>query len=300
MRGKSGRRLPAAAWATTGQFAYEPVRRRRRSRRVAPLRRRTSSTARTLDAAHSIAASRPRRCQRRSDTPFEELLEHAKRLLELERALFDSRLHIACAALGRHRYESVVGESRAARANVVGEPGGARCGADGAETGAGSPVDDADVRETILEGAVELQLAPTADGVYTKSGNLLARRADVIAVQRDVAAADENRPEEEAMAGQPGIEPAGSLGECRELHVAGGEAGPAQTAAMSLRWLHALELEHDRSARASSDRASGQARPRAHAHTQRCSRRHRPRMRALHESFLERVTFGARSRPRCL
>jgi len=65
-------------------------------------------------------------------------------------------------AFRRHGLEPVVRESRTARTEVVYEPGGARGRADRAEAYGCGCLDDADVRQPVLEGAIEAQLAPTA------------------------------------------------------------------------------------------------------------------------------------------
>ncbi len=86
---------------------------------------------------------------RRPDATVEQALELRERLLELERALLDPCLHVARCALGHHRLEAVIGESRAARTEIVGEPGGARRRADRAETRRRGGVDDADVGQPV-------------------------------------------------------------------------------------------------------------------------------------------------------
>ena len=91
MSGKSGSMFPAAANATTGQFAYEPVRRWTRATRspsrstthsVAP---RGLSTRDAADARSGLRVSAEHGCER----AVEERLEQLERLLELEVALLE-------------------------------------------------------------------------------------------------------------------------------------------------------------------------------------------------------------------
>ena len=104
MSGKSGRRLPAAARATAGQFAYEPVRRRTRADAIAvalddaEVAPRGLSTRPTPIARSEQPVLRPR--------PGARAGRAARRACrgdcsELERALLEARLHVAGGAAER-------------------------------------------------------------------------------------------------------------------------------------------------------------------------------------------------------
>ena len=94
--GKSGSRLPTAAWATDGQFAYEPVRSRTRPTR-SPSRSTTQVVApRGLSTRPMpIGASRRRERGRRLHGPVQQPVEQVEGLPQLERALLEPGLHVA-------------------------------------------------------------------------------------------------------------------------------------------------------------------------------------------------------------
>ena len=112
--------------------------------------------------------------------------------------------------------EAAVCQARALLADVLGEPGGARGGPDRAEPLRVGGGDDADVGEAVLERCVEEQLAPGARRIGPERGELLARAADCVAIQRELAAADADRAEEEAVTAQRRVEPPGALGQSCE------------------------------------------------------------------------------------
>src|SRR5437763_1644479 len=135
-------------------------------------------------------------------------MEDLERLPELERTLLDACLDIAFGSRGNDHREAVVGEARARSADVLGSARGPRRGADGSE-----PVDvlgreNADAGEPVLEGGVEGELAPALLGVGSDFGQLGAGGTDPGAAEVDRAPADLHGVEEEAVAGQLGVEPA--------------------------------------------------------------------------------------------
>ena len=152
---------------------------------------------------------------------------------------------------GDDRLEAVVGEARAAsRATSSATPGGARRRPDGAEARGVVGVDDADVGQPVLERGVEEQLAPAALPSPSRDRGELARarRATVVGVERRARCRRRGRvpkrkrwPVSAAFSRR-----ARSVSAAKRLLPAA-RPTPAQTAAMSLRWLHsALELEQDR------------------------------------------------------
>ena len=218
MSGKSGSRLFAAACATVGQLAYEPVRRWSRSMRspvrstthvVAPrgLSMRPMPMARSGRAGSAAAAD---------DRSVEQALEDVERLQELERALLDPCLDVAGGAPGDDGREALVGEARTVLAHVVGEAGGASGRPDGAEPLGVLGADDPDAGEPVLERRVEEQLAPAASRVCAERGQLVARGAHGRGVQSERAAADADRAEQEAVTGELRVQPPRALGERRE------------------------------------------------------------------------------------
>jgi len=97
------------------------------------------------------------------------------------------------------------------------------------------------------EGAIEAQLAPTAARLGPERRYLVGRGTHVVAVEGDLAAADLDRPEQEAVACEPGVEPAGALGERGKVIVAGGEADAGADRGEVVEVApQALELEQDR------------------------------------------------------
>ena len=144
MRGKSGRRFVAAAKATAGQLAYEPVRRRTR-----PTRSPSRSTMHDGRPARALDPADPDRRSgaggdggRRADGAGEQAVEDVEAREQLERPLLEPRLHVAGGAAQRGRLEALVGEPWARRAHVLGDAGRAGGDADDAELSHGRGVDD--------------------------------------------------------------------------------------------------------------------------------------------------------------
>ena len=136
------------------------------------------------------------------DRAVEQLVEECERLPELERPLLEPRLHVAGRPLRDDGEEALVGEVRAVGAQVLGEPGRPRAGSDGAEPLGVGGGDDADVGEAILEGGVEEELAPAAERGRVDGGKLFTCSPDLLRVERELAAADADRVEEEAVSAQ--------------------------------------------------------------------------------------------------
>ena len=204
MSGKSGRRFVAAAWATAGQFAYEPVRRRTRGDPVAvaldDAGRRAARALDATDADRRRAPSRGRR--RRAHRLGEQPVEDVEARQQLERTLLEARLHVAGLPPQGRGLEAVVGEPGAHGAHVLGD---ARCSgrrADDPERERCLRVHDADVRHAVHERRVEEKLAPGAGRVFADASERLPGISCRVSVEVEVAAADGDRPEQEAVPGQ--------------------------------------------------------------------------------------------------
>ena len=107
--------------------------------------------------------------------------------------------------------------------------------------------DEADVGEAVLERRVEEQFPPGAGRVCAECGENLARRLDYPGIERELASADADRVEEEAVTAERRVEAPCALGQRRERHVAGCEADTGAHRRDVVEVVPgALELEQDR------------------------------------------------------
>ena len=206
MSGKSGRRLPAAACATAGQFAYEPVRRRTR-----PTRSPSRSTmhdrraARALDAADADRASVSARHRRpRAHGAVEQAVEDVEARKQLERALLEPRLDVA----GR-RGGAPPARSRRRRDE------GSSCGASSATpaaraAGPTAPSAAAVAASTTPMSGIRSMNEPLKRSACQARDDSARIRASVSRASRDGravevegAAADRDRAEQEPVTGEP-------------------------------------------------------------------------------------------------
>ena len=136
----------------------------------------------------------------RLDRSVEQFVEERERLPELERPLLEPRLHIAHRSLGHNAGEALVVEASRRLAHVLGDTGSACGRADGTEPLGRLGVDDADIRQAILERPVEDELPPAARRLALQLGELGARGTHLARVEGEIAAADADAAEEEAVA----------------------------------------------------------------------------------------------------
>ena len=155
--------FPAAAKATTGQLAYEPVRRWTRVRlsRFAL----DDAEGRPTWALHTGCADRalgaPLHRGARLDGSDEQLLEKVKRLLELELPLLEPSLHVAGRPGWQDGREPLIREPRADTPCVRRDPCRPGGGSGGTEPSHVLPAHDTDVGQPILKRAVEEELPPS-------------------------------------------------------------------------------------------------------------------------------------------
>ena len=129
------------------------------------------------------------------------------------------------------------------------DPGSARGRPDGAEPLGVRGRDDADVREAILEGRVEEQLAPAASRAPRATRRARSRAArDLLAVECELAAADADRlPKRKRWPVRQRVQPPCALGERGEAGVPGGEADAGADRSDVVQVApRPLELEQDR------------------------------------------------------
>jgi hypothetical protein len=106
--------------------------------------------------------------------PTGQLLEEVEGLQELERQLLETRPHVPDGPPRDDGLEPVVGKTSARRAGVLREPRRTRGRPDGAEPLDRYRGDDAYVRQPVLEGRVEEELAPAAGRVPAERRNRLS------------------------------------------------------------------------------------------------------------------------------
>src|SRR5262249_13563194 len=150
-------------------------------------------------------------------------VEQAEGLQELDGFLLQAGPHVTDRPPHEDGAEFVVVEASSRRPDVVSDTRRARGRARGAEfprvVGGGDPR----LGGEILERGVEEDLPPRARAFLAYRRELGARLADGGGVQRERAAPDLDAAEEEPVAGERGVEPAGALGERRESVIPGGE-----------------------------------------------------------------------------
>src|SRR5581483_1805728 len=174
------------------------------------------------DAERSLRASRLGGA--RLERACQEPAEHVERLKELDGALLEPRLDVAGNTARSDGLEAVVGQSVGGCADVLGDAAGSGGGSDRAEGEGVLARNDADVGEPVLEGAVEEELAPGASRLGLDPLELCAGCDDRVPLDRERAAGDGDRAEEEAVPGQRGVEPPRALGQRGEAVVPGRES----------------------------------------------------------------------------
>ena len=201
--------------------------RRRTRRRRSPSRSTTQSVAPRADSTSPTptdASPPPGAAAAGLTGPSRSRQSDLERLVELERALLEPGAHVSLRAIGQAAFEGRVVEPGRGRAGVERDACRPRGRPDGAEPLDVRRAHHTDVRETILEGGVELELAPAADRVAADRGELLARRACLSRIEVERAPADRDGAEEEPVPGQVGVEPPSALGERGKQGVPCGEA----------------------------------------------------------------------------
>ena len=126
-------------------------------------------------------------------------------LLYFEGSLLKPGLDVAGGASGDDGREAVVGEHFVGFSCVLGDAARACRRSDGAECDGVLARDDSDLRQPVAEGAVEEQLPPGAFGFGANGPECVVCAVDV---EGEMVAADGDRTEEEAVAGELGVQSA--------------------------------------------------------------------------------------------